>query len=234
MNKAILIFLSALLISVNISLPSKSNTILKGMASVNDILPRNTKLKVFVNNDLDSLKNQAGDEFNATVLTDFNVNDIDLIPVGSIVIGYVEDIMHAGKASMQGTIEVSLDKIVLPSGKYLPLSGARFAADRKYTNKNHKLKGEGNGLAKGVGIGVLRGATLTFIPGRKAVRTTAVGVAATTAIFSGGWSVTSTAVIGGITGLAYGLKKHGQEVMIARGQELEILLDSDQDLTLLE
>jgi len=242
-------FLITILFTNNILLPVKANenkeiefqeilipegTTLKGKATLNDNIPKNTKLKVTVTKELDSLQNQIGDEFSATVLNDLSVNDINLIPVGSLVIGHVEEIMHAGKASMQGTIEVALDKILLPNGKYIPLSGAKFAANSKYTNKNRSLKGEGNGLAKGVGIGALKGATLTFIPGNKAVKTTLVGAAATGAVFSGGWSVTSTAVIGGLTGFVYGLKKHGQEVMIASGQELEIELNTSQDLTPIE
>ena len=247
MKKIILyFFLSSLIISNNIVLSARSNetnentllpdeqTILKGAASYSDLIPKHTKLKVSVNQGLDSLENQIGDEFSATVLNDLNINDINLIPVGSIVVGHVMDIKHAGKASMQGSIDIAFDKIVLPSGKYIPLSGAKFAADRKYTNKNHNLKGEGNGLARGIGLGALKGATLTFIPGNKAVKTAAIGAAATGAVFSGGWSLTSTAVIGGLTGLAYGIKKHGEEVMIASGQELEIELDKTQDLNPLE
>lgn len=245
MYKVIRYFLAILIITNSILLPAKSNdnskevvvfetTTLKGSASISDVLPKNTKLKVSVNQELSSIDNQIGDEFTATILNDLNVNEINLIPVGSIVLGHVQDIMHAGNASMQGTIEVALDKIVLPDGKYIPLNSSRFAANSKYTNKNRQLKGEGNGLAKGVGLGALKGATLSFIPGNKAVKTGLVGVAATGAVFSGGWSVTSTAVIGSVTGLVYGLKKHGQEVMIASGQELEIELDSSQDLTPVE
>ena len=245
MHKVIPYFLAILIITNSILLPAKSNdnseentisetTTLKGKASLSDILPKNTKLKISVNQELSSIENQIGDEFTATVLNDLNVNEINLIPVGSLILGHVEDIEHAGKASMQGRVEVALDKIVLPDGKFIPLNGARFAANSKYTNKNRQLKGEGSGLAKGVGLGALKGATLTFIPGNKAVKTSLVGVAATGAVFSGGWSLTSTAVIGGVTGLVYGIKKHGQEVMIASGQELEIELDGSQDLTPVE
>ncbi len=247
MQRSILYFFSILtFITISIVLPAKSSesseenltadvqTVLKGNASYSDILPKHTKLKVSVNNEINSLQNQIGDEISATVLNDLNVNDLNLIPVGSIVIGHVMDIKHAGKASMQGSIDIAFDKIVLPSGKYIPLNGARFAADRKYTNKNRNLKGEGDGIARGIGLGVLKGATLTFIPGNKAVKAAAIGAAATGAVFSGGWSITSTAVIGGLTGLAYGIKKHGQEVMIASGQELEIELDKTQGLNPLE
>lgn len=232
--------------SILLPLPSKSNenlndnieisesTTLKGKAAISDVLPKNTKLKVTVNKEIDSEINQIGDEFSATVLNDLNVNEENIIPVGSFIVGHIQDIMHAGKASMQGTIEISFDKIVLPSGKYIPLVGARFATNKTYTNKNRSLKGAGNGIARGIGISALKGATLSFIPGNKAVKTTAIGLAATGAVFSGGWSVTSTAVIGGLTGLAVGLKKHGQEVMIASGQELEIELDTSQDLSPLE
>lgn len=249
MNKVTAYFLASLIVINSVLLPAKSNenpleniedsvvseeTVLKGTASINDALKKDTKLKISINQNLDAMENQIGDEFSATILNDLNVNDINLIPVGSLVLGHVLDIMHAGKASMQGSIEIAFDKIILPDGKYILLNGARFAANKKYTNKSRDLKGEGNGLARGVGIGALKGATLTFIPGSKAVKTAAIGVAATGAVFSGGWSLTSTAVIGSLTGLAYGLKKHGQEVMIASGQELEIELDSNQDLTPVE
>lgn len=247
MKKIILyFFLSFLIISNTVILPAKSNdttesnlvadeqTTLKGSASYSNLIPKHTKLKVSVNQELDSLENQIGDEFSATILNDLNVNDINLVPVGSIVVGHVMDIKRAGKASMQGSLEITFDKIVLPSGQYILLNGARFAADKKYTNKNRSLKGGGDGLARGVGLGTLKGATLTFLPGNKAVKTAAIGIAATGAVFSGGWSITSTAVIGGLTGLAYGLKQHGQEVMIASGQELEIELDKSQDLNPLE
>ncbi len=237
--------ISTLIITNSIVLPIKANetvdaglpqegATLKGNASVNDVLSKTTKLKISLNKDINALENQVGDEFSATILNDVNVNDINLIPVGSTIVGRIADIMHAGKASMQGTIEISLSKIVLPSGKYIPLNGAKLAANSKYTNMKRGLKGEGNGLAKGIGIGALKGASLSFIPGNKAVKTTAIGVAATGAVFSGGWSVTSTAVIGSLTGLAYGLKKHGSEVMIASGQELEIELDGSQDLAPIE
>lgn len=237
------IFLSILILSncVALSTYSKENdsviskeTTLKGNATKSDYLKKDTKLKISFNQELNSLSNEIGDEFSATILNDVNINEINLIPVGSIVTGHITDVTKSGKASMQGTIEISLDKILLPSGKYIPLSGAQFAANSKYTNKKRQLKGEGNGLARNIGAGVVKGATLTFIPGNKVVKTTAVGAAATGAVFSGGWSITSTAVIGGVTGLIYGIKKHGKEAMIASGQELEIELSSDQDLTPIE
>lgn len=243
MNKSFLyLILSLIIVTNSIVLPAKSNentassndVTLKGSASINEALPKNTKLKVSINDEIDALKNQIGDEFSATILNDLNVNDINLIPVGSIVLGHIEDIKHSGKASMQGIIEISLDRILLPTGKYIILNGAKFAANNKYTNKKRQLKGEGSGLAKGIGIGALKGATLTFIPGNKTVKATTIGVAATGAVFSGGWSLTSTAVIGGLAGLTYGLKKHGQEVKIASGQELEIVIDDKQDLTPIE
>lgn len=237
--------ISLLIISTSILLPAKSNeieenlefseaTTLKGSASKTDVLQKNTKLKVSLNQNIDATDNEIGDEFSATILNDVTVNDINLIPVGSTVIGHIQDIMHAGKVSMQGTMEISLDKILLPSGRYIPLIGAQFATNKTYTNKNRNLKGEGNGLTRGIGIGALKGATLSFIPGNKAVKTAAVGAAATGAVFSGGWSIGSTATIGALTGLYYGIKKHGEEVIIASGQELEIELGEDQDLTPIE
>lgn len=245
MRRVAVFFLLIIFFTNSILLPARSNedldknnitdqTTLKGNASVNDVLPRNTKLKIIINQNLDGLENKIGDEFNATVLNDVNVNDTNLIPVGSLIVGRIEEIMHAGKASMQGTMEIALDKILLPSGRYIPLNGAKFASDKQYTNKSRNLKGEGNGLARNVGLSALKGATLTFIPGSKFVKSAALGVAATGAVFSGGWSVTSTAVIGGLTGLIHGVKKHGKEVMIASGQEFEIVLDGEQDLTPVE
>lgn len=246
MNTIIFYLLISLFISNSILLPAKSNEIkeenteiqenatLKGSASKSDVLPKNTKLKISLNQNVDAAENEIGDEFSATILNDINVNEINLIPVGSTLVGHVLDIMHAGKASKQGTMEISLDKILLPSGKYIPLAGARFAANKTYTNKSRDLKGAGTGLTRGIGIGALKGATLSFIPGNKAVKTAAVGVAATGAVFSGGWSIGSTATIGALTGLYYGVKKHGQEVMLASGQELEIELSGEQDLTPIE
>lgn len=236
-------FLSILILLNTILLPAYSNedtleiskeSVLKGKASKSDYLKKNTKLKISINQELSSLVNEIGDEFSATLLNDVNINDVNLIPVGSIVTGHVADIMHSGKASKQATIQILLDKILLPSGKYISISGAKFAANSKYTNKKREVKSEGNGLARNIGLGVVKGATLSFIPGNKAVKTAAVGAAATGAVFSGGWSLTSTAVIGGISGLVYGLKKHGKEVMIASGQELEIELTGEQDLTPVE
>lgn len=236
-------FLSTLILLNTILLPAYSNentleiskeSVLKGKASKSDYLKKNTKLKISINQELNSLASEIGDEFSATLLNDVNINDVNLIPVGSIVTGHVADIMHSGKASKQATIEILLDKILLPSGKYISINGAKFAANSKYTNKKREVKGEGNGLARNIGLGIVKGATLSFIPGNKAVKTAAVGAAATGAVFSGGWSLTSTAVIGGISGLVYGLKKHGKEVMIASGQELEIELTGEQDLTPVE
>ena len=145
-KKFLLYFLGFLITLNNLLLPAKSEeviteqTVLKGTASISDVIPKNTKLKVSINTEIDALTNQAGDEISATVLNDLNINDENLIPVGSLVLGHIENITHAGKRSKQGVVEISLDKIVLPSGKYIPLSGARFAADSKYTNKNRNLK----------------------------------------------------------------------------------------------
>ena len=207
------------------------NITLKGSAAINDVLEKNTKLKIKLNQDISSEENKTGDEFSATILNDLNVNEINLIPVGSIIIGHIDDILHAGKRSMQATIDISLDKIILPSGDYIPLVGAKFATNKTHTNFKRNLKGEGSGLVKSVGLGFAKGATLSFIPGNKVVKSAAVGAAATGAVLSGGWSVTSTACIGALTGLYVGLKNHGKEVKIASGQELEIVLDEDQDLT---
>lgn len=234
---AILIITNSFLLPVkseeNNTTDIKEGVILQGMAALNDLLPKNTKLKIAINDDVNGEESNLGDEFTATVLNDLNVNDKNIIPVGSIIVGHISGITHAGKASMQGTIDIAFDKILLPDGKYIPLTGTKFATNSKFTNMKKNLKGEGNGLARGIGLGVLKGASLTFIPGNKAVKTAAVGVAATGAVFSGGWSLTSTAAIGGLTGLYLGLKKHGSEVMIASGQEMEIVLDGSQDLSAL-
>ena len=209
-------------------------TTLKGMASINEPFTKDTKLKISINEEIDSNINQVGDKITATILNDLSINDFNLIPVGSYVVGHIEDIKHAGKVSMQATVDISLDRIILPDGKYISLTGAKLAADSKHTNLKRNLKGSGDGFAKSVGVGFVKGATLTFIPGNAAVKTTAVGVAATGAVLSGGWSIGSTATIGGLTGLYYGLKRNGQEVMIASGHELEIVLDENQDLTTIE
>lgn len=234
---AILIITNGFLLPVkskeNNTTDIKEGVILQGMASLNDLLPKNTKLKIAINDEINGEESNLGDEFTATILNDLNVNDENIIPVGSVIVGHISGITHAGKASMQGTIDIAFDKIVLPDGKYIPLAGTKFAANSKFTNAKKNLKGEGNGLARGVGLGIVKGASLTFIPGNKAVKTAAVGAAATGAVFSGGWSLTSTAAIGGLTGLYLGLKKHGSEVMIASGQEMEIVLDGSQDLSAL-
>lgn len=209
-------------------------TTLKGKASINELLPKDTKLKISVDTEIDSLNNTIGDEFIGTILNDLNVNDITIVPVGSTIVGHFENIKNAGKASMQATVDILLEKILLPDGKYIPLAGAKFAANSQHTNLKRQLKGSGNGFAKSIGSGIVKGATLTFIPGNRAVKATAVGVAATGAVFSGGWSIGSTATIGGLTGLYLGLTRHGEEVMIASGQELEIVLDEHQDLTPVE
>ncbi len=243
MKPITIILLSTLMIANGFLLSVKSEeddmkinegVTLQGMAAVTDVLPKDTKLKISINEEINGEEIQLGDEFTATVLNDLNSGDENIIPVGSILVGHVGGITHAGKASMQGTIDIAFDKILLPDGKYISLTGAMFASSGKYTNVKKNLKGEGNGLARGVGLGVLKGASLTFLPGNKAVKTAAVGAAATGAVFSGGWSLTSTAVIGGATGLYLGLRKHGQEVMIASGQEMEIVLDRKQDLSAAE
>ncbi len=90
----------------------------------------------FIENEISSGKSKPGDTFAITLEDGFVQNGMQVIPQGSKIVGSVTSVIAARsqRQGMPGSIQVSLQTLVLPDGNHLPFAG--FIAN----NPNHAYK----------------------------------------------------------------------------------------------
>jgi hypothetical protein len=128
------------------------------IGSDTQLVPEGTMLKITFNTAMDSRISAVGDPFTASVRGDFAVPSAKpggaariILPKGTIIRGRVDTVKKPGLFSHGGSIGLTFDHVVLPSGELMPLT-LNLAAE------NHEVKRIGKeqqySLYSDPGIGV--------------------------------------------------------------------------------
>ncbi len=109
------------------SLPSSSPITALKINTGTQKVPAGTMLKIMFNTAMDARITEAGEPFTAFIEKDFATKPLSsalervILPKGTMVRGRIEEVRKPRFFSRGGTIRLSFDHVVLPSGDLLPL-----------------------------------------------------------------------------------------------------------------
>lgn len=180
-------------------------------------LPVETRMKLVLETAVDARTSQPGDIFEAHVKDDLYLGMTLLLPRGSLVRGRVSQVTKPRLLSRAGKIGLKLEQMVTPQGDVIPLD-----ADLEFKKGMTNRKGQ---LDPGTNFGTRVESSVRSVSGiNKDGGTNGALVAANIATL--GAPVVATAL--GSSAIA--LFSQGDNVSLAPGQELEVLLTNDLGL----
>ncbi len=156
-----------------------------------------------------------GDEFFAEVSNDIYGEGGILLPVGTLAHGTVRNIVDPKRGGRDGWIEVKFDSLITPDGREIPINATM-------TTKNSAPKA----IAKAVGIDTAYTVTGSVVGGVSALNL--LGLEA--AIASNGYTILGGMAAGAVIGLGLSLVRKGKGVLISRGDEIKVTIQSDIEL----
>jgi len=174
-------------------------------------LDRKNVINMSVTQVLDSSISIEGDEFFAKVTTDVYGDKGIIIPRGTLAHGRISSTGGPGRMGKEAWIEMSFDYLVTPDGREIPIDGSM-------TTKLHPVAETTKIIAQDVGYTAAGGLMGGFLA------LNWLGLEA--AIASHGYTVAGGAAIGGTIGLVMALKRKGNEVLIAPGDEIKVKVNS--------
>ena len=89
------------------------------------ILPHGTPVRIRLNRAISSADAQVGSSADFETLDDLKVGDLIVAPKGSKAIATVMEAVPKQRMTQGGTIRINIDRLRLPSGDTLPLSGVQ-------------------------------------------------------------------------------------------------------------
>lgn len=183
------------------------------------VIPRKTDLFIELMRSINSKTAQVGDKFSAIIQVPVTLNDTIIIPVGSYVIGHVEDRKAAGYIKGKAQMLLGFDTVILPDGTTRQIRAVVEQADRYSSDpadETGRVEAPGNqskevavGAAKGAATGAITGATIGIFNGRT-MRGAGIG-----------------SLMGAAGGALIGLLDKGEEVELPKGAGLTIQLQDD-------
>lgn len=177
-------------------------------------LPVTTRLTLVLESPVDAKVSQPGDLFEAHVRDDLFLGSSLLLPKGSLVRGRVYEVTKPKWISRAAKIGLKLEQIDTPAGEVIPLDAA-LEFHKGQTN----AKGQ---LDPGTNFGTRVGGNVKAVTGG-----TSKGAAKGALIAANVATLGAPAVATVIGGSAVALFKTGDNVQLAPGQEIEVLLTND-------
>ncbi len=172
-------------------------------------------VKMVVSQVLQGGTTMEGDEFFAEISSDVEGDGGILLPVGTLAHGTVRNIKGGKRGGRDGWIEVKFDSLITPDGREIPINASM-------TTKNSAPKA----IAKAVGIDTAYTVTGSLVGGVTALNL--LGIEA--AIASHGYTLLGGAAAGAVMGLCLSLVRKGKDVLISRGDEIRVTIQSDVEL----
>lgn len=176
-------------------------------------------VKMVVSQVLQGGTTMEGDEFFAEVSNDVEGGGGVLLPVGTLAHGTVRNIVDPKRGGRDGWIEVKFDTLITPDGREIPINASM-------TTKNSAPKA----IAKTVGIDTAYTVTGSVVGGFTALNV--LGLEA--AIASQGYTILGGAAAGAVLGLGMSLIRKGKGVLISRGDEIKVTIQSDVELPVMK
>ena len=205
----------------------------RGHAEKTDTLPEKEKIftgetavveqkeiiKMVVSQVLSTELTMEGDEFFAEITNDVEGKGGVLLPVGTVAHGYVRNIVDPKRGGRDGWIELTFDSLITPDGREIPIKASM-------TTKNTPAKA----VAKSVGIST--GYTVTGSVVGGVTMLNLLGLEA--AIASQGYTIMGGAAAGAIMGLGMSLIRKGKNVLISRGDEIKVTMQTNVELPVMD
>lgn len=185
-------------------------------------IPMGTKLNLEAASTVTTELLRKGDMFSAYLTQDVYVDDVVVLPKGTIVRGNTADVVRKKRLSKSAILYLNFDHIVAPNGKQLPIR-AGISSHMKLTNDG------------GIGGGGYKEAFLENADksGEIIAKSVDWGVNSGEELFKGGkFLITPFAALGGtVVGAGYligdsiaDLFRKGQTIVITKGQRFTIML----------
>lgn len=151
-----------------------------------------------------------GDEFNARLKEAVERDGKVLIPRGALVKGHIVETHDPGSSfGKRGKIVLDFDYILMPDGRKVPFSS-------EYTKGDNALKAMGRAVGNGIG-GTITGAIRGVLVGLRFGGLQ--GAAATN-----GATLIAGSGLGAVGGLAEGIARNGEHVLLNEGDEIKVVL----------
>lgn len=195
------------------SAPGASGTALRAGAQ-SATLPVQTRMKLVVEYAIAATTSKPGDIFEGHVKEDLFYGRTLILPRGSLVRGRVSEVNKPRLLSRAGKIGLKLDQIVTPTGEVIPLD-ASLEFQKGTTNKMGQLD-------PGTNFGTRVESSVRTVSGLDQTGA-ARGALVAANIATLGAPIVATAI--GSSAIA--LFRSGDNISLAPGQELEILLTND-------
>lgn len=164
-------------------------------------IPMGTKIRVKMDNEINSRVSSVNDTFTATVSTALVIRNVELIPVGTVIEGRILEVKPATTGKINGFLEVKFESFQLPKDFKRPLEAS-------LVNRNWLE----NQSSAWTAISIFGGAAIGGVFG--AITGSGKGAAIGAGIGAGGGTVAA-------------LLKKGKDARIKANQEFEILLDKE-------
>lgn len=191
-------------------------TALQGSAQ-STTLPTETRLKLVLECSVDAKTSMPGDIFEAHVRDDLAVGTQLLLPRGSLVRGRVAEVNKPRLLSRAAKVSLRLEQIVTPTGEVIPLD-----AQLEFRKGKTNVSGQ---LDPGTNFGTRVGNSVKSVTGLNSEGSARGALMAANVATLGAPAV---ATLLGSSAIA--IFRSGDNVSLAPGQELEILLTNDLGL----
>jgi hypothetical protein len=167
-------------------------------------------IRVRMNHTITSETARIGEQFNTTVVDPVYSSGLEIIPVGSEIVGRVSSVTRASRKSKSGTIGVHFVSLRLPTGIARAINGDLTEVNRDNMTADNEGEVSGRSAVK---------RNVVFIGGGAATG------ALIGAIASGGKGAGIGALIGGGLGAAGAAFSKGHEAVVESGTEFGVVLN---------
>ncbi|MBI4532511.1 MAG: S-layer homology domain-containing protein [Candidatus Melainabacteria bacterium] len=192
------------------------------------VLDAGTHFRAVLNNTLNSSYNQVGEEFLATIIEPVTLGGVEVIPVGSKLVGQITHVVSAKNFhfSTNGSIDVKFIAVQTPDGRKFPLVARvdvkqmRAAGGVNSGPVGTTVKKTSQGAVKGAKWGGIAGGIYGATTGsaRKTLQSAGVGAIA-------------GSIVGAGAGLVGAGVQKGQDVNVPAGTSIPVQLDEPLQLT---
>jgi type IV secretion system protein VirB10 len=122
-----------------------------------EVLTVGTSMVAALQGTVDTGKNHVGDKVVLRTLEDIRVNEMTLVPSGSIINGEVTHIDPAGRVAGGAQVTLRFTELVMPDGSSYTIAAAPFRLEGKGDAKESALEVGGGAVAGGIIAGILGG-----------------------------------------------------------------------------
>ena len=172
-------------------------------------VPANTVIRVRMDSQLNSKTARVGDRFTTTVTEPGYAGGVEVIPVGSKIVGRVSSVQRAGRRT-PGSITVAFNQLQLPSNQVYAINGSLSSLQADDVNADNEGTVEGKSNRKRDAV---------FIGGGAATGAIIGGIA------GGGKGAAIGAILGGGLGTGARVYEKEQDAEVKSGTEFGVILN---------